>query len=155
VPELLARRLRGRFPGLAVVGTHSPPFRPLTPAEDAAEAERINAADPHFVWVGLSTPKQERWMAAHRKALRAAVLVGVGAAFDFNAGLKPQAPRWMQRAGLEWAFRLATEPRRLGPRYLVNNPLFVWHVANQRLGRRWYDGGTPAAARPSAPEHVS
>jgi N-acetylglucosaminyldiphosphoundecaprenol N-acetyl-beta-D-mannosaminyltransferase len=151
VPELLAERLRARFPGLAVVGTHSPPFRALTPSEEAAEAERINAADPHFVWVGLSTPKQERWMAARRAALRAPALLGVGAAFDFHAGLKRQAPRWMQRAGLEWAFRLASEPRRLGRRYLVNNPLFVWHVAQQFLGLRAYggDGTTAAAASPS------
>ena len=144
VPELLAERLRARFPGLAVVGTHSPPFRPLTPEEDAAVVDRINAAEPHFVWVGLSTPKQERWMAAHRAALHAPALMGVGAAFDFHAGLKRQAPRWMQQSGLEWAFRLATEPRRLGRRYLVNNPLFVFHVARQYLGRHYDDGAAPA-----------
>jgi len=151
VPELLAERLRARFPGLAVVGTHSPPFRALTPEEDAAVVDRINAAGPHFVWVGLSTPKQERWMAAHRGALRAPALMGVGAAFDFHAGLKRQAPRWMQRSGLEWAFRLATEPGRLGRRYLVNNPRFVYHVARQLLGRHYSDGappGAPAAAVP-------
>ena len=136
VPELLAERLCARVPGLQVVGTHSPPFRPLTAAEDDDVVARINAAEPDVVWVGLSTPKQERWMAAHRARLHAPVLVGVGAAFDFHAGLKRQAPRWMQRGGLEWAFRLATEPRRLGPRYLVNNPLFVWHVARQLLGPR-------------------
>jgi N-acetylglucosaminyldiphosphoundecaprenol N-acetyl-beta-D-mannosaminyltransferase len=157
VAERLVGRLRARFPGLAVAGTYTPPFRALTAEEDAAVVRRINDAAPDVVWVGLSTPKQERWMAAHRAALGAAALVGVGAAFDFNAGLKRQAPAWMQRAGLEWAFRLATEPRRLGRRYLVNNPLFVWHVAQQLLGRRRYDGGgTPAAAaRPPAREHAS
>lgn len=134
VPELLADRLRARVPGLQVVGTYSPPFRALTAEEDDAAVARINAAAPDVVWVGLSTPKQERWMSAHRLRLAAPVLVGVGAAFDFHAGLKRQAPRWMQRSGLEWAFRFASEPRRLGRRYLVNNPLFVWHVARQLLG---------------------
>ncbi len=147
VPELLAERLRARFPGLQVVGTYSPPFRSLTPEEDAEVVRRINDTAPDVVWVGLSTPKQERWMATHRAALRAPVLVGVGAAFDFNAGLKRQAPRWMQRAGLEWAFRLATEPRRLGRRYLVNNPLFVWHVAMQLLGVRRYGSNAGGSLR--------
>ena len=134
----LTRRLRERVPGLVVAGTYAPPFRPLTPEEDADVVARINAADPHVVWVGLSTPKQERWMAAHVGRVRGAVLIGVGAAFDFHAGVKPQAPRWMQRAGLEWLFRLACEPRRLGPRYLVNNPRFVWSIVRQALGDRRY-----------------
>jgi N-acetylglucosaminyldiphosphoundecaprenol N-acetyl-beta-D-mannosaminyltransferase len=125
--------LRDRFTGLRVVGTTSPPFRPLTREEDEQLVETINDADPDVVWVGLSTPKQERWMAAHVGRLRAPVLVGVGAAFDFHAGVKRQAPRWMQRSGLEWLFRLASEPRRLGRRYLVNNPSFVWGVARARL----------------------
>ncbi len=136
VPELLAERLRARVPGLEVVGTYSPPFRALSTDEDDAVVTRINATGADVVWVGLSTPKQERWMAAHRERLAAPVLVGVGAAFDFHAGLKRQAPRWMQRSGLEWAFRLASEPRRLGRRYLVNNPLFVWHVARQLVAAR-------------------
>ena len=133
VGERLAARLEARFPGLSVAGLYSPPFRPLTPEEDAALVDRINAARPDIVWVGLSTPKQERWMAAHVGRLQAPVLVGVGAAFDFHAGVKRQAPRWMQRSGLEWSFRLMTEPRRLGKRYLVNNPSFVWRVASQWL----------------------
>ena len=125
----LADRLCGRFPGLIVAGTYTPPFRDLTEAESTALAARINEAGADIVWVGLSTPKQERWMAAHRRLLTAPVLVGVGAAFDFHAGVKPQAPRWMQRSGLEWSFRLATEPRRLWKRYAVNNSTFLWKLS--------------------------
>jgi N-acetylglucosaminyldiphosphoundecaprenol N-acetyl-beta-D-mannosaminyltransferase len=125
VPELLAERLTERFPGLKVAGAMSPPFRPLTPEEDAAVVERINAASPDILWVGLSTPKQERWMAAHLGRLRVPVMVGVGAAFDMHAGRLPQAPGWMQASGLEWLYRLYREPRRLWRRYLRNNPRFV------------------------------
>jgi len=139
VPEQLVSRLRERFPGLPVAGTFSPPFRPLAPEEDGAVVHRINAAQPDIVWVGLSTPKQERWMAEHRDRLDAPVLIGVGAAFDFHAGLKRQAPRWMQRSGLEWLFRLLSEPRRLWRRYLRNNPLFVWQLLLQALGLKRYD----------------
>jgi N-acetylglucosaminyldiphosphoundecaprenol N-acetyl-beta-D-mannosaminyltransferase len=131
VAERLKARLQRRFPGLDVVGTYTPGFAPLTTAEDAEIVDRINGADPDIVWVGLSTPKQERWMAEHVGRIRAPVLIGVGAAFDFHAGLKRQAPRWMQRSGLEWLFRLATEPRRLWRRYLRNNPAFVWRVLLQ------------------------
>jgi len=138
VPELLAENLKRRFPRLRIVGTHSPPFRPLTPSEDAAVVRMIDESGAEIVWVGLSTPKQERWMAAHTVRLSAPVLVGVGAAFDFLAGLKKQAPRWMQRAGLEWFFRLVTEPRRLWRRYLVNNPLFVLLAISQALGLKQY-----------------
>jgi len=138
IPEQLAEGLQGRFPGLQVVGTHSPPFRPLTPEEDTAVVQMINVADPDIVWVGLGSPKQERWMADHVGHLSAPVLIGVGAAFDFLAGRKRQAPRWMQRSGLEWLFRLLTEPRRLWRRYLVNNPLFMLLVAAQMLGLREY-----------------
>jgi N-acetylglucosaminyldiphosphoundecaprenol N-acetyl-beta-D-mannosaminyltransferase len=116
------------------VGSFSPPFRALTAQEDEEVIRLINDADPDIVWVGLSTPKQERWMAAHRDRLRASVLLGVGAAFDFHAGLKRQAPRWMQRSGLEWFFRLATEPRRLWRRYLLNNPRFVWSLLRHWIG---------------------
>jgi N-acetylglucosaminyldiphosphoundecaprenol N-acetyl-beta-D-mannosaminyltransferase len=126
VPERLAARLQKRFPGLVVAGTYAPPFRPLTAKEDDDVVRHINDAKPDIVWVGLSTPKQERWMAQHVGRLSAPVLIGVGAAFDFHAGLKRQAPRWMQHSGLEWLFRLVNEPRRLWRRYLVNNPLFVW-----------------------------
>ncbi len=132
VPELLKSRLVERFPGLQIVGQYSPPFRPLTEAEDRDVVKRINNARPDFVWVGLSTPKQERWMAAHVGRIEASALLGVGAAFDFHAGLKPQAPAWMQRSGLEWFYRMATEPRRLGPRYLRNNPEFIYRMFRDR-----------------------
>jgi N-acetylglucosaminyldiphosphoundecaprenol N-acetyl-beta-D-mannosaminyltransferase len=132
VAEKLAARLAERFPGLRVVGVESPPFRPLTEREDAEVADRINAAHADIVWVGLSTPKQERWMASHRARLNAKVLIGVGAAFDIHAGELRQAPRWLQRTGLEWLFRMIMEPKRLGPRYLKNNPAFVWAIARRR-----------------------
>jgi N-acetylglucosaminyldiphosphoundecaprenol N-acetyl-beta-D-mannosaminyltransferase len=138
VPEQLTVNLQRRFPGLNVVGTYSPPFRLLTPEEDAQVAQMVNQANPDVVWVGLSTPKQEQWMATHVGRLTAPVLIGVGAAFDFHAGLKKQAPCWMQRRGLEWLFRLMTEPRRLWRRYLINNPLFVMLVLLQALGLRRY-----------------
>ena len=112
--------------------------RPLTEEEDLAVVERINATSPDIVWVGLGTPKQEQWMAAHVGRVNAPVLVGVGAAFDFHAGAKPQAPVWMQRSGLEWVFRLATEPRRLWRRYFYHNPRFILSVFLQMSGLRTY-----------------
>ena len=139
VPEALAARLQERFPELMVVGGYSPPFRQLTASEDEAIVDRINEAAPDIVWVGLSTPKQERWMHDHVGRLNAPALIGIGAAFDFVSGRKRQAPRWMQRSGLEWTFRLASEPRRLWRRYLLNNPLFVWRVMLQQVGARRYD----------------
>lgn len=125
VPELLAQNMQARFPGLQVAGTASPPFRALTPAEDAQLVADLNQAHADIIWVGLGTPKQDLWMAAHRSRLTAAVLIGVGAAFDIHTNRIPQAPGWMQRAGLEWLFRLWQEPGRLWYRYLVYNPLFV------------------------------
>jgi len=139
VPELLAARLQQRFPGLTVAGTWSPPFRELSEAEEQALIDRIAAARPDIVWVGLSTPKQERWMARYVDRLPVPVMIGVGAAFDMHAGVKKQAPRWMQRSGLEWLFRLAAEPRRLGRRYLINNPWFVWRLLLQSSGMVRHD----------------
>jgi N-acetylglucosaminyldiphosphoundecaprenol N-acetyl-beta-D-mannosaminyltransferase len=138
VPERLRDRLTQRFPGLRVAGVMAPPFRPMTAAEIAALAADVAAKRPDIFWVGLSTPKQELFMAAHWGQLDASVLVGVGAAFDFHSGGRPQAPRWMQRSGLEWLFRLAVEPRRLWRRYLVNNPLFVARLLLQATGLRRY-----------------
>jgi N-acetylglucosaminyldiphosphoundecaprenol N-acetyl-beta-D-mannosaminyltransferase len=155
VAERLRDRLRARFPDLEIVGTTSPPFRPLTDAEDAAVCREIAASEADIVWVGLSTPKQERWMAAHVGRVGAPVLVGVGAAFDFHAGLKAQAPSWMQRSGLEWLFRMLSEPRRLGPRYLRNNPEFVLRVLLDRLGMPTTDqprAGRSGAESASGPE---
>jgi N-acetylglucosaminyldiphosphoundecaprenol N-acetyl-beta-D-mannosaminyltransferase len=134
VLQTLTARLAARYPGLEVVGTCSPPFRPLTPQEDTEIVERIARARPDVMWVGLSTPKQERWMAEHVKRLPGTVLIGVGAAFDFHAGTKRQAPRWMQVSGLEWLFRLLSEPRRLWRRYLINIPLFVCYLVLEALG---------------------
>jgi N-acetylglucosaminyldiphosphoundecaprenol N-acetyl-beta-D-mannosaminyltransferase len=138
VADALVRRLQGRFPTLQVVGTACPPFRPLTPEEDLAIVEQINAAQPDIIWVGLSTPKQERWMATHVQRVSAPVLIGVGAAFDFVAGVKRQAPRWLQHSGLEWLFRLLLEPRRLWRRYLSNNPRFLWLILLAALGQKRY-----------------
>jgi N-acetylglucosaminyldiphosphoundecaprenol N-acetyl-beta-D-mannosaminyltransferase len=134
--DLLARRLQDRFPGAQIVGRHSPPFRPVTPDEDQAEIAKMEAARPDIVWVGLSTPKQERWMAKHRGVLSAAALIGVGAAFDIHAGVLRQAPRVLQTAGLEWAFRLCVEPRRLWRRYAYNNPAFLCAIIAQALSPR-------------------
>ena len=140
VAERLAEALQARFPGLAVAGTFTPPFRPLTGEEDAAAVRTINASKADIVWVGLSTPKQERWMAEHLGRIQAPVMLGVGAAFDFHAGAVRRAPRWMQRSGLEWLFRLLAEPRRLWRRYLVLAPKFVVLAVLQVLGLRGRGG---------------
>lgn len=138
VAEQLAGCLRQRFPGLAIAGTYCPPFRPLTREEDVAVVEQINAAQPDIVWVGLSTPRQEQWMATHVQRLHAPVLIGVGAAYDFLSGVKRQAPGWMQHSGLEWFFRLLQEPRRLWRRYLSNNPRFLWRIFLMTVGQQRY-----------------
>lgn len=132
----LAANLLDRHPGLQLAGGWSPPFRELSDAELDDVAARVNAARPDVVWVGIGVPKQEKWMAAMRERLDAPVLVGVGAAFDFHAGLIPQAPAWMQQRGLEWAFRLAQEPGRLWKRYARHNPRFVAGFARQWASHR-------------------
>ena len=132
--ELLHQRLLTMAPNAKIVGTHSPPFRALTAAEDAAIVSQINASGADIVWVGLSTPKQERWMAAHRESLTAAVLIGVGAAFDIHAGLVERAPNFLRRTGLEWTWRMVKEPRRLWRRYLSSNPRFVALILLQMTG---------------------
>jgi N-acetylglucosaminyldiphosphoundecaprenol N-acetyl-beta-D-mannosaminyltransferase len=132
----LARQLRLRHPGLQIVGGYVPPFRELTDAEEEAVVDDIRRSGADVVWVGIGVPKQEKWMARMRHRLSAPVLVGVGAAFDFHAGLIPQAPGWMQRLGLEWLFRLAQEPRRLWRRYLRYNPRFVVAFVRQWLRER-------------------
>jgi N-acetylglucosaminyldiphosphoundecaprenol N-acetyl-beta-D-mannosaminyltransferase len=131
VLELLVDRLQRRHPGLIVAGYRSPPFRPLSADEDAEDLAAINGARPDFVWVGLGMPKQERWMVDHVGKINATALLGVGAAFDFHAGTKPRAPVWMQHSGLEWLFRLLTEPRRLAHRYIIDNVLFIGYTLRQ------------------------
>jgi N-acetylglucosaminyldiphosphoundecaprenol N-acetyl-beta-D-mannosaminyltransferase len=129
----LTLKLRHRFPGLAIVGGHSPPHRPLTAEERDAVAAEINGTRADVVWVGIGAPKQEKWMARMRPMLEAPVLIGVGAAFDFHAGLVRQCPAPLQALGLEWAYRLFREPRRLWRRYLRYNPRFVVAFARQLL----------------------
>jgi N-acetylglucosaminyldiphosphoundecaprenol N-acetyl-beta-D-mannosaminyltransferase len=138
VAEELSARLVVRFPKLQIVGCYTPPFRPLNAAEELELQQRVHAAGPDILWVGLSTPKQEKFMAEFLPKLDATLLIGVGAAFDFHAGRARQAPRWMQRSGLEWLFRLICEPRRLGKRYLKNNPLFALKIAGQLSGLKKY-----------------
>lgn len=129
--ELLQTRLRARFPGLRIVGGYSPPFRELTEMEERDLVDAIDSSGASVVWVGTGQPKQEKWMLRMRPRLAAPMLVGVGAAFDFHAGLVPQAPGWMQRHGLEWVYRLSREPRRLWRRYARYNPLFIACFARQ------------------------
>jgi N-acetylglucosaminyldiphosphoundecaprenol N-acetyl-beta-D-mannosaminyltransferase len=136
----LALNLRQRYPGVKIVGGYSPPHRPLTAEEEDAVADEINRSRADVAWVGIGVPKQEKWMAALRERLEAPVLVGVGAAFDFHAGLVPQAPNWIQEAGLEWAYRLAHEPRRLWRRYTRYNPRFMISFARQLADDRRTDG---------------
>lgn len=132
----LQKRLLAKFPDAQIVGSYSPPFRDLTPQEEAEAADLINQSDADIVWVGLSSPKQELWMARMRDRLEPSMLIGVGAAVDFHAGLKRQAPRIIQRSGFEWAFRLLCEPRRLWRRYAVVVPTFISLTVLQRLGLR-------------------
>lgn len=136
--KALREKLCARFPGLMVAGAFTPPFRELTVDETGLLRADLAAKQPDIIWVGLGTPKQEKFMAAHWRTLEAGLLIGVGAAFDFHSGRIRQAPRWMQRSGLEWLFRLGTEPRRLWPRYLVHNPLFVLRTLAQLTGLREY-----------------
>lgn len=137
-PETLATLqgvLASRFPALVIAGAYSPPFRPLTAEEDQAVIEQINTSGAGSVWVSLGCPKQEKWMAEHRGKINA-VMVGVGAAFDYHAGTIQRAPLWMQHAGLEWLHRLCSEPRRLWRRYFVTNSLFILLASKQLLGQR-------------------
>jgi N-acetylglucosaminyldiphosphoundecaprenol N-acetyl-beta-D-mannosaminyltransferase len=145
VAEELRSRLVTRFPGLEIAGTFTPPFRPLDAAETADLRAAITRTRPDIIWVGLSSPKQEKFMVQHWRDLDAALLIGVGAAFDFHSGRTRQAPRWIQRSGFEWLFRLCTEPRRLGPRYLKTTPLFALRVLAQRLGLKKYPQPEPRA----------
>lgn len=134
--DQLRKRLIAKFPDAQIIGSHAPPFRELSSQEEVDIADQINRSSADIIWVGLSSPKQERWMARMRDRLEAPMLVGVGAAFDFHAGLKRQAPRIIQRSGFEWVFRLLCEPRRLWRRYALVVPTFISLTAFQRLGLR-------------------
>jgi N-acetylglucosaminyldiphosphoundecaprenol N-acetyl-beta-D-mannosaminyltransferase len=135
VLDALIAKVRAKHPALKINFVESPPFRALTPEEDAAVIERIAASGTRLLFIGLGCPKQENWVVDHAGKVPA-VMLAVGAAFDFLAGTKPQAPRWMMRSGLEWLFRLATEPRRLARRYFRNNPRFVVKFLSQLLFAR-------------------
>lgn len=126
--EKLKKNLTQKYPGLNICGAYSPPFRALTREEDEKIVREINGNCPDIIWVGLGSPKQDLWMYEHRQGIRAPVMIGVGAAFDFLAGAKPQAPRWIRNYGFEWLFRLVTEPNRLWRRYLVSYPLFAYFL---------------------------
>jgi N-acetylglucosaminyldiphosphoundecaprenol N-acetyl-beta-D-mannosaminyltransferase len=134
--KLLKKSLVQRFPSLNIVGTYSPPFRAMTKEEDNEICGIINAAKPDIVWVGLGAPKQEIWMYEHKDKLDVSVLHGVGAAFDFISGQISQAPRWMMKAGMEWFFRLCTEPRRLWKRYTIMNIKFLFYLCSSALNRK-------------------
>lgn len=134
VAQELKERLEKRFPGIQIVGTYEPPFRPLNSDEEKILKQLVAETKPDILWVGLSTPKQEKFMAEYLPKLEVTLMVGVGAAFDFHSGRIRQAPRWMQRMGLEWFFRLCVEPKRLWKRYFKNNPRFVVGAICQLVG---------------------
>src|ERR1039457_2807668 len=147
-PRVLARLLesvRARFPRLEIAYAWAPPFRPLSEEEDLCQVERMRTSGARILFVGLGGHKQDFWMAAHRGRI-SAVMLGVGATFDFLAGMKTQAPRWMMRIGMEWFFRLVTEPRRLWKRYLKHNPRFVVLFALQLLGLKKFPNGSASRA---------
>jgi N-acetylglucosaminyldiphosphoundecaprenol N-acetyl-beta-D-mannosaminyltransferase len=134
VADDLKNTLTRRFPGLKVVGTYCPPFRPLSPAEEAALVLRVSAVRPDFFWVGLSTPKQEKFMDRYLPKLDTRIMLGVGAAFDIHTGRIKDAPYWMKLIGVQWLHRLYQDPKRLWKRYLINNPSFVYRIALELLG---------------------
>jgi N-acetylglucosaminyldiphosphoundecaprenol N-acetyl-beta-D-mannosaminyltransferase len=138
VAEQLAQKLQVKFPKLSVTGTFTPPFRALDAAEVQKLQAQISAVQPDILWVGLSTPKQEKFMAEFLPKLDVTLMIGVGAAFDFHSGRVKQAPRWMQRSGLEWFYRLCSEPRRLAGRYGRNNPRFLWKFLGQLMRLKKY-----------------
>jgi N-acetylglucosaminyldiphosphoundecaprenol N-acetyl-beta-D-mannosaminyltransferase len=138
VAERLRDVLTERFPGLKIVGTYTPPFRPLNPTEEADLHQRLLEAQADILWCGISTPKQERFMAKYIELMPVKLMVGVGAAFDINAGLLKDSPQWIKKCGLQWAHRLWQEPRRLWRRYLLNIPRFIWLYFLQWTGLRDY-----------------
>jgi N-acetylglucosaminyldiphosphoundecaprenol N-acetyl-beta-D-mannosaminyltransferase len=147
VPERLAESLKRRFPSLEVCGAFSPPFRPLDPQEAQETVAMISRAAPDVLWVGLGTPKQERWMHEHRDKLQVPMLVSVGAAFDLLSGRRNQAPQWMREHGFEWLFRLIQEPRRLWRRYLICGPQFIAHLGLESLRLKDFSAGNESGSR--------
>ena len=139
VAEQLAKNLEARFPGLETAGTYSPPYRDLNPEEEEKIFELINSSRADVLWVGLSTPKQERWMSRYRSKLNVPALIGVGAVFDFLTGRVKRAPAWIQQTGFEWLYRVSQEPRRLLKRYLRTHPRFVYYIACEKLKLRRFD----------------
>jgi len=136
VAEQLKRVFETKFSGVKIVGTYCPPFRKLTEAEDSRICEMINSSGTDIVWVGLGAPKQEYWMNEHKEKLNVSLMIGVGAAFDFLTGNAKEAPRWMQSNGLEWVFRLLTEPRRLWRRYLIGNSLLIYWLIKEKFNNQ-------------------
>jgi len=155
VAEELKEALERRFRGLQVVGTYTPPFRSLTAEEEEEIVNQIQESKPHVVWVGLSTPKQERFMVQYLNRLQAPLLVGVGAAFDYHTGRIHDSPEWVKRSGLQWLHRLAQDPRHLWKRYLRNNPVFLWKITLQMLKLRQFPGALKnTCARSAAMDEV-
>ena len=139
VAEQLRDALRRRFPTIRIVGTYTPPFRPLTRDEERTLISTVNELTPDFIWVGMSTPKQERFMAVYLPRLNTILMIGVGAAFDFHTGRIKDSPQWVKRSGLQWAHRLIQQPARLWRRYIINNPLFLVRAGLQLAGvKRYY-----------------
>lgn len=147
VAEELASRLEHMHPGLKTAGVCCPPFRELDETEKNQIADRINDSGAKIVWIGLGSPKQERWMAEFQSRVTSSVLIGVGAAFDYNTGRLSRAPSWMQNFALEWLYRLIQEPGRLWRRYLRNNPLFLWYILCQWLGLKTFENRPEAIPR--------
>ncbi|MCK5013154.1 MAG: WecB/TagA/CpsF family glycosyltransferase [Candidatus Omnitrophica bacterium] len=134
---LLRNVLKRKFPNIDIRGHYAPPYRPVHAQEDESIVNEINSADPDILWVGLGSPKQDFWMYEHRAKLKAPIIIGVGAAFDFIAGVKKQAPRWMRRFGLEWFFRLCSEPKRLWKRYFLGNTKFIYLLIKHSIKSRF------------------
>lgn len=157
VANLLRHILEIRYPGINIVGTYSPPFRPLTPQEEVDLQHQIETLKPDILWCGISTPKQERFMSRYIHILPVRLMIGVGAAFDLNAGLLKDSPIWVQRCGLQWAHRLIQEPQRLWRRYLLNIPRFLYLCLLQRTGLRSYTliTGTNGSTRPPDLEDIA
>lgn len=155
VADELQRQLAHRYPAVKIVGTWTPPFRELTLAEEAMLIARVERLQPDVVWVGISTPRQERFMQRMLPRLNTRLMFGVGAAFDFHTGRIQDCPNWVKRAGMQWFDRLLQDPKHLWKRYLRNNPAFVWNILLQLSGLRSYPHLRPGASTASAPHRLT